>query len=99
MIKYYITKGYLGKRLFRWDQSSGTVIQIVVEPPVAKKGRPHMFGIYRIVESTFRGQYLWFHGKRFLKHPKAMIVRRTTEKIWNHYFNIVSEKLKNGITE
>lgn len=97
MIQFYITKGYLGKRVFRWDQETGNVIQIVVEPPEGKKGRPHMFGIYRVVESTFRGQYLWHFGKRYQKHPKSLKIRRTTEKIWNYYFDLVTEKLKNGI--
>lgn len=90
-MKYFITSGYLGKRLFSWNQDTGNVITVVVVPPPKKKGRPYMRGIYRVCESSFRGTYLWH-----LKNGKGGIMKETTEKLFNYWRDHVIEQIKLG---
>lgn len=90
-MRYFITSGYLGKRLFSWNQYTGDVISVVVVPPPKKKGRPYMRGIYRVSESTIRGNYLWH-----LKDKRRTCVKETTEKLFNYYRNQLIEEIKSG---
>ena len=90
-MKYYITSGYLGKRLFRYDEGRGVVLQIVVESGEKRRGRPNMVGIYYIKENTLKGNYLWH-----CKVPASDgCVMPTTKKLFDYWF---TQMLKQMIT-
>ncbi|KKN04614.1 hypothetical protein LCGC14_1095590 [marine sediment metagenome] len=88
-VEYFIYDGFLnGKRLFKWDQVAGKVVQVVVRSPDQKKGRGHTFGIFELKESSFRSQWHWqFETQRNIR------LRHTTQKLFEYHANQVFNKM------
>ena len=53
-----------GNRYFKVDWLNERVVQIVLSPGKAKKGRPHQLGITSLAISSFRGSYYWYFDRR-----------------------------------
>lgn len=75
-----------GDRYFRVDWMNNKVIQVVADSG-SKKGRPHMLGVFRIAESSFRGTYHWHFGRKKVEGQSRMLL--TTE----NQFNIAKERV------
>lgn len=73
-----------GDRYFKVDWVNGTCIQVVVESGWAKKGRPHMLGIYKLALPSFRGTYYWYFGRKDTEYSKML---QTTENQFNRAFD------------
>lgn len=95
MMRYFITKGYLGKRLFRWNTETGKVLQVVIDTGKEKKGRAHCLGIYNVSEATLKGNYLWQLPIRNIQKCTNNNVMETTESLFNYWMEVAIKKLKN----
>ena len=83
MISHYIVDcEYKGKRLFKWNQATKRVLQVVV---IRGSKRSNAIGIYHIEEVSFKGNYFWLDNK---------CLRTTTKKLFDYWFNVVLNQLK-----
>lgn len=92
-IRYFITSGTWGKRLFKWYVDEGRVLQVVVEPGKERGGKLNCVGIYEITVNTLQSNYIWKLDKGGRMGPYR-ITKETTEKLFNHYRELVIQKLK-----
>jgi hypothetical protein len=78
---FHFKSVHSGDRYFQVDWLNSKVTQIVLDAGTKKKGRPHMVGIMRIAESSFRGTYHWHYGRKKTENQCKMLA--TTQNQYN----------------
>ncbi len=90
-IEYFIyNDATQGRRVFKWNHNEKMVVQAVVRPPLEKKGRGHVYGVFQIKESSFRSQWYWKFNTTLNDQ-----LRHTTQKLFEYHANkVFSNMLK-----
>jgi|JI6StandDraft_1071083.scaffolds.fasta_scaffold36168_3 hypothetical protein len=81
-----------GNRYFFVDWVKERVIQIVLSPGKAKKGRPHQVGITTLAMSSFRGTYYWYLGREKQLHSETRL-KVTTRNQYLFALRAILDKL------
>lgn len=86
-----------GNRYFKVDWLNERVVQIVLSPGKAKKGRPHQLGITALAMSSFRGTYYWYFGREKQLHSETRL-KITTRNQYLFALKAILAKLSTNIT-
>lgn len=92
---FHFESPYSGNRYFKVNWIENSVVQVVLNSGVAKKGRPHQLGVTSLAMSSFRGTYHhYFFIKRKKDYTISTTLKITTENQFMKAFDKCIDRLK-----